>query len=98
MSTPKVLKLGFLLDPRLRVKQPIRLQVNQERGGSWYLAYSTLLNEGGYGKNSADAIKDFQKRIAANYWFYDRVGMAKLGPGLQKEFRAYRRKIGVKAK
>ena len=73
------LLLGFLLDSRLRVRQPI--VVHFETEGQQTIAEAIEFNEFGFGANSSEALTDLQHAISELYWALDAERL-RLGPDL----------------
>ena len=65
LTLPAKIKLGSLLDDRLRVKEPIEVSVFATEG--FILAEAVGFNEFGYGDNLPDAIADLQHSLADLY-------------------------------
>ena len=61
------IKLGFLRDGRLRIREVIDVTVTQEEDGQ-IAAEAEGLNEFGYGDNPTDAITDLQHVISELYF------------------------------
>lgn len=91
VTREKAIKLGFLRSPNLRILEPIRIVIREDRGE--YVASSALLGAWGCGNTEGEAINDLQLYIADSYQFLRR-NERRLEPGLVKQLAAYRRKIG----
>ena len=78
-STPPVIVLGAIPSPDLRLRKPIRLEVQREEGevGVW----SEDLEEFGYGSYLTAAIEDFQQTIIELYHTLEDE-QDRLGPGM----------------
>ncbi len=78
------IQIGSLLDHRLRMSEPITLDMEQE--GEYYLAKYDELDEFGYGTDPISAVQDFRKTFAELYWQL-KEDEERLGPDLTKTWR-----------
>ena len=60
------IQIGSLLDHRLRMLEPVTLELEQE--GEFYVAKCDYLGECGYGFDPISAVQDIRKTIAELYW------------------------------
>ena len=60
------MQIGSLLDHRLRMREPLTLELEQE--GEFYIAKCDELNEFGYGTDPIAAVQDIRKTTAELYW------------------------------
>jgi hypothetical protein len=65
-ATPRILQLATVPDDRLRMKVPVRVNIEQE--GEFYVARCNDLNEFGYGESPTEAIEDLQLVLVELYW------------------------------
>ena len=77
----EVIKLGFLRDGRLRVREAIEVKILEEEGQ--IIAEAEELNEFGSGDNQTEAITDLQYAIADLYFTLE-AEQAHLGKELQR--------------
>ena len=77
----EVIKLGFLRDGRLRVREAIEVKILEEEGQ--IIAEAEELNEFGSGDNQTEAIADLQYAIAELYFTLE-AEQAHLGKELQR--------------
>ncbi len=84
--------IGSLRDGRLRVVEPI--QVNLYRESESLVAEATDLNEFGFGNNQSEAIIDLQQTIAELY-FSLRDHKDRLGPDLQRVWETLNRTVNL---
>ena len=59
-------QIGSLLDHRLRMLEPVILDLEQE--GEFYVAKCDYVDENGYGLDPISAVQDFRKTIAELHW------------------------------
>lgn len=78
------IQIGSLLDHRLRMSEPITLEMEQE--GEFHLAKYDVLEEFGYGTDPISAVQDFRKTIAELYWQL-KEDEERLGPDLAETWR-----------
>lgn len=65
-ATPREFIVGTLLDDRLRLRVPIRVEMEQE--GAFYVAKCNEFSEFGYGKHPMSAVDDLRVTLAELYW------------------------------
>ncbi len=85
-----VVRLGSLGDGRLRVRQPITVQLSRE--DARVVATAPEIDELGFGADSSEAIRDLQRAIVSLY-FTLRDEEQCLGPDLQRVWRILRERI-----
>ena len=86
----EVIKLGFLRDGRLRVREAIEVKILEEEGQ--IIAEAEELNEFGSGDNQTEAIADLQYAIADLYFTLEEDQEC-LGKGLQQIWETLRAKV-----
>ena len=86
----EVIKLGFLRDGRLRVREAIEVKILEEEGQ--IIAEAEELNEFGSGDNQTEAIADLQYAIAELYFTLEE-DQERLGKGLQQIWETLRAKV-----
>lgn len=89
-ALPGIVKVGSLLDPRLRLRVPLTVEVHQEDG--LLSVWQPDLDEFGSGEFLGDALEDFQHTVADLY-FTLRDNVDKLGPLMQRHWEFARRVI-----
>jgi hypothetical protein len=60
------IEIGSLLDNRLRMREPLILEIEREE--EFYIAKSKELNEFGYGMDPISAVQDMRNTLAELYW------------------------------
>lgn len=60
------IQIGSLLDDRLRLREAISLEMEQEN--EFYIAKCDEIDEIGYGEDPISAVRDIRKTIAELYW------------------------------
>ena len=78
------IQIGSLLDHRLRMYEPITLEM--EREGEFFIAKYEELDEYGYGTDPISAVQDARKTIAELYWQL-KEHEERLGSDLTKTWR-----------
>ena len=78
------IQIGSLLDHRLRMSEPITLDM--EREDEFYIAKYDELDEFGYGTDPISAVQDFRKTIAELYWQL-KEDEERLGPDLTETWQ-----------
>ncbi len=58
--------LGSLFDDRLRLRNPLRVEL--EREGEFYIAKCEAFQEFGFGASPLEAVDDFRQTLAELYW------------------------------
>ena len=86
----KPIRLGILLDERLRVVEPIEV-VPMLEGGE-HVVEATELNEFGFGNNQSEALADLQAAIAELYFTLEE-DQGRLGPDLSSIWSVLSRKV-----
>lgn len=75
----KRVQIGSLLDPRLRLREPVTLKMEQD--DEFHVAWCEELNEYGYGLDPIGAVQDARNTIAELYWQL-KAEQERLGPDL----------------
>ena len=75
----KRVQIGSLLDPRLRLREPVTLKMEQD--DEFHVAWCEELNEYGYGSDPTSAVRDARNTIAELYWQL-KAERERLGPDL----------------
>ena len=78
------IQIGSLLDHRLRMFEPVTLEMEQE--GEFYVAKYDDLDEYGYGFDPISAVQDIRKTIAELYWQL-KDDQDRLGPDLARTWQ-----------
>jgi hypothetical protein len=65
-TLPKEIKIGGLLDPRVRLRAPLLVEVREEDG--LISVWNGDLEEFGSGESLGDALDDFQRTVASLYF------------------------------
>ena len=78
------IQIGSLLDHRLRMLEPVTLELEQE--GEFYVAKCDDLDEYGYGFDPISAVQDIRKTIAELYWQL-KDDRDRLGSGLARTWQ-----------
>lgn len=87
---PGSLQIGHLLDPRLRVVSPFRVEFSLVEGQ--VVAEAVDFCEFGYGANSSEALRDLQHALGELYFELEAMH-EKLGPDLLSVSEAMRARI-----
>lgn len=69
-ATPRVFEIGTLLDDRLRLRIPIKVEL--EREGDFYIVRWGDVDEFGYGHDPMLAVDDLRLTLAELYWTLDK--------------------------
>jgi hypothetical protein len=80
-SQPAELYIGSLPDPRLRLRIPLRVTVEEEDGV--VSVWNSELEEVGYGSNRGAAVQDFQQTLVELYRTLEN-DQDRLGPEMER--------------
>lgn len=70
-ATPQYVQIGALLDDRLRLREPLTIEIEKE--DDIFIAKCEYLEEFGYGASPTYAIADLQQTLSELYWSLKKI-------------------------
>lgn len=87
---PSEIRVGHLLDPRLRVSEGFMVRFTAD--ADQVVAQAAAFNEFGFGKDYREALRDLQRAIAQLYFSLEEMS-ATLGPDLESVWQTLQKSV-----